>query len=242
MIKNRLVFEDDDSYAGVDAENGFKELQQDELDLFQEKRQDYVGMGDPFGNFNRIANILANYPKIRPDHPLFVGMFSILKHWDCIMDDFANNREPNEQMQNRLKDISVFCKLMVVMLDTHQDIFPMGSDDAAEDKIISDTEKVHGKHHEPDDEDDDDIEEDEEDTDGEDNGEEDEEEEETEGSVHDEGEEEDEGDEGEESPIKRRRTIPKHRDTELIYSKRNTRRKRQAAKKKDQRTKSKRNR
>lgn len=127
-MKKTNKFAHDADFSLADSEEDFRVLTEEEIELYEKKKKDYVGGKDPFGNFNRVANILTNYPEINPAHPLFVAAFGILKHFDCVLHALEKNRNLKESLRERLKDISVFAKLMVNMLDSMTDILPLAKD------------------------------------------------------------------------------------------------------------------
>ena len=150
-------------------------------------------MGDPFGNFNRRANILSNYTKLKLDHPLTQAAIDILKQMDCVLDCLADNRESEEELQLRLRDISVIAKLMIVMLNNNPDIFPIepyGKTQRENDEIEANTYNKESEESNKD-----------EHNEEKDNREEKDEAKETKKSVHRKGQEDEKGIYGKRTPI-----------------------------------------
>ena len=95
----------------------FRELTEYEVELHDSKSGDYAsGGGNPLGNFERVARILSNYPKLDLSKPEVVAMVYLLKQLDAVANMIANDCEGGvETIERRLLDISVYAKLMIIL-------------------------------------------------------------------------------------------------------------------------------
>jgi hypothetical protein len=90
----------------------FINLTLDELDLHNRKNKDYAKGGDPLGNFNRVANILAQYPNFPIHKPIGVAIVYMLKQLDAAMWMLSQGYEGEvEGVDERLTDIHVYGKI-----------------------------------------------------------------------------------------------------------------------------------
>jgi hypothetical protein len=94
----------------------FTTMTLDELDLHSRKNRDYAKDGDALGNFNRVANILSNYPKLNLSNPEVVALVYAMKQLDAVLWMWNNGYEGQvEGVQERLRDIHVYAKLMRIL-------------------------------------------------------------------------------------------------------------------------------
>jgi hypothetical protein len=99
----------------------FYEYTEQEKQLHSDKNYDYVGSGDPMGNFHRVAMMVdrllnPNIPKeIRP---AVVSYIYMAKQFDAVGDMLGNWRQPKvEGFDGRLMDISVYSKIMRILIN-----------------------------------------------------------------------------------------------------------------------------
>ncbi len=95
----------------------YQDLTRDELDLYNKKSKEYTGnQGDPFGNFKRVSYILSLYPKLNLADPQVVAMVYMLKQLDACCNMFSENYDGEvEGIVDRLRDISVYAKLVILL-------------------------------------------------------------------------------------------------------------------------------
>jgi hypothetical protein len=90
----------------------YEELTQKEIELYKAKNKDYTKGGDPYGNFNRVASILSNYPKLDLAKPSVVCMVYLLKQLDAVLNMLSEGYEGEvETIDSRLTDIHVYAKI-----------------------------------------------------------------------------------------------------------------------------------
>ena len=94
----------------------FIDLTIDEMDLHSRKNADYAKGGDPLGNFNRVANILSNYPNLDLSRPSIVVWIYLMKQLDAVLWMMSQNYVGQvEGIQDRLRDIHVYAKLIRIL-------------------------------------------------------------------------------------------------------------------------------
>lgn len=90
----------------------FESITQEELNLYQAKNQDYTKGGDRYGNFNRVASILSNYPNLKLSDPRAVCLTYMLKQLDAALWMINQNYEGEvENIDTRLQDVHVYAKI-----------------------------------------------------------------------------------------------------------------------------------
>ncbi len=95
----------------------FVDITIDELDLHDRKNYDYTQGGDPLGNFNRVSNILSNYPNL-DNSPKVVALIYALKQVDATLWMWNQGYEGEiEGVQERLRDIHVYIKLIRILVE-----------------------------------------------------------------------------------------------------------------------------
>lgn len=108
----------------VDKRNGhprFYELTEDEAKLHSLKNHDYAGGGDPLGNFNRVAAILAMYPGLKLSDPAIVALVYALKQVDAYLWMKSNGHQAKvEGVGTRLQDVGVYSKLIRILEEQHE--------------------------------------------------------------------------------------------------------------------------
>ena len=88
----------------------------EELDLYSRKNTDYTKGGDPFGNFKRVAAILALYPNLRLSNPVVICIVYLLKQLDAVLNMLSNDYEGVvEGKQERFTDIYVYTKIAKIL-------------------------------------------------------------------------------------------------------------------------------
>jgi hypothetical protein len=104
----------------------FIELTEDELKLYSEKNPDYAKGGDTFGNFNRVANILSNYPNLKLSTPEVVAIVYLLKQFDAFMWQINQGYEGLiENVDSRLRDVHVYAKLIRILHEMNKEEQPL---------------------------------------------------------------------------------------------------------------------
>jgi len=92
----------------------FKELSQEEIDLYSEKSKDYTTGGDPMGNFKRVSAILNLWGFDIP--PILVALIYALKQQDAYMWMLAHGYEGAvEDIDSRLRDDHVYKKIARIL-------------------------------------------------------------------------------------------------------------------------------
>ncbi len=88
-----------------------------ELQLHSEKSHDYSSGGHVFGNFQRVAAILALYPELDLADPKVIALTYAMKQLDCVLWGLNSRIEHKvEGLGERLADISVYAKIIMCML------------------------------------------------------------------------------------------------------------------------------
>ena len=94
----------------------FTQLTEEEVKLHDAKNADYAGGGDPLGNFNRVANILSNYPGLPLDNPTVIALIYTLKQFDAVLWMLAKGYEGKvEGIGPKLGDVSIYSKLAIIL-------------------------------------------------------------------------------------------------------------------------------
>jgi hypothetical protein len=91
-----------------------------EMDLHAKKNHDYSGGRghDPLGNFRRVAKILSMYQGLQLQNPEVVAITYLLKQLDAILHLLSNGHHVRvEGIDDRLRDIAVYTKLIQIILD-----------------------------------------------------------------------------------------------------------------------------
>lgn len=110
----RLNAIDDMREKYPDGHPDFVTLTVDELALHSTKNHDYAKGGKPTGNFDRVAAILANYPKLSLADPRVVALVYTLKQLDAVLWGLSEGIEHKvEGLNSRLQDISVYSKIVM---------------------------------------------------------------------------------------------------------------------------------
>ena len=95
----------------------FTEMTLDELALHSDKNHDYARGGDPLGNFNRVALILAQYPGLKLSNPAVVAAVYMLKQLDACLWMLSQGFEGDvENTDTRLTDVHVYAKIMRLII------------------------------------------------------------------------------------------------------------------------------
>lgn len=89
-----------------------------ELQLHSDKNHDYSAGGSALGNFERVATLLAMYPKLNLGDPKVVALVYALKQLDAVLWGLNSSIEHKvEGLAGRLSDISVYAKIVMCMLE-----------------------------------------------------------------------------------------------------------------------------
>ncbi len=95
----------------------FYELLDKEKALFEVKNHDYARGGSVTGNFDRVSRILSLYPGLDVANPATVCLIYMFKHLDAILMALSSSTESRvESLDQRLMDISVYAKLLMLIL------------------------------------------------------------------------------------------------------------------------------
>jgi len=88
-----------------------------EMKLHNEKNHDYAHGGKATGNFDRVANILAQYPGLDLSKPSVVATVYLLKQLDAALWLAAKGHIAKIQGQDeRWEDVSVYAKIIRLLL------------------------------------------------------------------------------------------------------------------------------
>ena len=80
------------------------------------KNYDYARGGKPTGNFDRVANILKQYPGLDPADTRVVALIYLLKQFDAVLWMLAQGYEGDvEGIDKRLEDVSVYSVIIRVL-------------------------------------------------------------------------------------------------------------------------------
>jgi hypothetical protein len=89
----------------------------DEIRLYSDKNHDYTHGGDPLSNGTRVANILAQYPGLKPSKPVVVWVIYLLKQLDAALWLLSQGHETVVEGQDeRWRDVSVYAKIIRLVL------------------------------------------------------------------------------------------------------------------------------
>lgn len=97
----------------------FYQLTAAENELHVNKNHDYAQGGRPMGNFERVAAILAAYPKLDLKRPAVVALVYLLKQLDAAfwLLNEGHTSKTGEGMAERLRDVSVYAKLATILVE-----------------------------------------------------------------------------------------------------------------------------
>jgi len=95
----------------------FYKMTREEEELHSAKNKDYTGeKGDPLGNFNRVAGILANYPNLSLGDPTVVALTYAMKQLDAALWMLSQGYEGEiEDVDARLRDVGAYMKLARIL-------------------------------------------------------------------------------------------------------------------------------
>ena len=89
----------------------------EKMQLHSDKNFDYAAGGSPLGNFERVANIFANYPGLRLDDPLVVMLTYAMKQIDATLWGISAGIEQKvEGPIDRLGDVLVYAGIAICSL------------------------------------------------------------------------------------------------------------------------------
>lgn len=96
----------------------FYKMCDDEKLLHSRKNHDYASGGDPLGNFKRVAVLMTIYKGVEWDTPYGNAIVQMLKQFDAVLWALARKTKLKvEGFYDRFRDISVYSKLIPIMLD-----------------------------------------------------------------------------------------------------------------------------
>lgn len=96
---------------------GFIPMTLDEMLLHSTKNHDYAHGGKATGNFDRVANILAQYPGLDMSRPWNVAVVYLLKQLDAALWlECKGHKAAVEGVDARWGDISVYSKIIRLLI------------------------------------------------------------------------------------------------------------------------------
>ena len=103
----------------------------DEMKLHSEKNYKYAFGGDPLGNFNRVAHLMAQYPKVDWATPVGVALVYALKQLDAVfwMLNSGHSESALEGIDACLGDVSIYAKLAQLLHKKVENSKPVSTDD-----------------------------------------------------------------------------------------------------------------
>lgn len=94
----------------------FRKLTEEELKLHEQKNLDYRSNTDPLANFKRVANIMAQYPKMNWATPEGVAMVYSFKQMDACISLLERGIEGDvENVDTRARDVHVYWKILRIL-------------------------------------------------------------------------------------------------------------------------------
>lgn len=106
-------------YDPFDGDMGGMELLRvlmaEQAELCAQKDGDYAGTSKSFGNFGRVASILALYPDLPMADPIAVLCVYALKHLDCVLHSLETGANLMEGIDSRLQDLSIYFAIARVL-------------------------------------------------------------------------------------------------------------------------------
>jgi len=94
----------------------FRVLTKEELELHDQKNQDYRSDSDPLANFKRVATIMALYPGMNWATPVGVTIIYALKQQDACLSLLERSYEGGvETVDTRARDVSVYWKILRIL-------------------------------------------------------------------------------------------------------------------------------
>ena len=89
----------------------------EEMELHSDKNHDYAFGGNALGNFKRVSTILGLYDGLKLDKEVVVALVYMMKQLDAVFWMLAKgNTAKVEGLESRLKDISVYAKIAILIL------------------------------------------------------------------------------------------------------------------------------
>lgn len=86
------------------------------IELHSNKNRDYAMDGPHFGNFDRVASILSNYPNLSLSDSKVVAIIYMLKQMDATLWAMSNGHVMDEGLEERVDDMIVYCGIIQCML------------------------------------------------------------------------------------------------------------------------------
>jgi len=94
----------------------FYELTKEEIELHDQKNQDYRSNTDPLANFKRVAGIMALYPDMDWATPEGVAIVYALKQQDACLSLLERGYEGGvENVDTRARDVHVYYKILRIL-------------------------------------------------------------------------------------------------------------------------------
>jgi hypothetical protein len=89
----------------------------EKMQLHSDKNHDYAKGGRPLGNFERVANLLGQYPGLKLNDPVVVMLIYALKQVDATLWGFAQGiTQKVEGPIDRLGDVLVYAGIAICAL------------------------------------------------------------------------------------------------------------------------------
>lgn len=96
----------------------FYEILDDLTKLHSEKNHDYAAGGKATGNFDRVAKILSQYPKLDLSSPTVVSLVYLLKQLDATLWMLSNKHTAKvEGVIGRLQDVMCYSGLSMILYE-----------------------------------------------------------------------------------------------------------------------------
>lgn len=94
----------------------FEQLTKEELELHEQKNQDYRSDSDPLANFKRVASLMALYPLMDWATPVGVAMVYSFKQMDAAISLLERGIEGGvENVDTRARDVHVYWKILRIL-------------------------------------------------------------------------------------------------------------------------------
>ena len=100
----------------------YLDVVREQMQLHSKKNHDYASGGSPLGNFERVAAILGNYPKLDLSDKKVVALVYLLKQMDAVLWGLNSNIDHKvEGLTSRLDDIAIYANIMQCMVQDEED-------------------------------------------------------------------------------------------------------------------------
>jgi hypothetical protein len=94
----------------------FYKLTEEEIELHDQKNNDYRSNADPLANFKRVAGIMALYPDMKWGTPEGVAIVYSLKQMDACISLLERGKDGGvENVDTRARDVHVYWKILRIL-------------------------------------------------------------------------------------------------------------------------------